>query len=547
MKKHYQLIIRHSERYAEQGFFEQILDPAHEYYGGFRQSTGLIEAKHAIYRITTMCALYCNDQSRYYQDPDVKNRISIALDFVARVQHENGLFDYIDCNFFSAPDTAFCVKRLLPSWEYLHTHNIEPELCAKMQTIIVRGAEGMTHGGFHTPNHRWAIASMLVQLDKYFNRPEFTECAKKYLAEGIDCNKDGEFAEKSAGNYNRINNDAMITLGDCTGDQFYYDCAIRNLRMMLTYLEPNGSIFTANSTRQDNGALIYPGDYYTEYLAMGHDFDIPEFLDAANYIFEIIEKNNLGAPDFLMQLMNRPDLIELEHEGVYRQPDFCRFYEESGICRVHKNSTTWTVLKGKSNFLYFTNGEIVLELKIAGSFCEHRAFVSDTMTRRGEESAFDLSQTMHGWYYLPFGEAQETTDWWKMDNQNRRQKLMGPDINIQVSVEAASDADGEGIDLHMKLDGVKPAPFRVEIASAGAEFVSGESFELPANRGGGMIVKSGTVSFFKGIHSISVGNGFAEHRYVAGKFGSESASSTGFTVYFTDNIPFERTIRIRAR
>ena len=70
------------------------------------------------------------------------------------------------------------------------------------------------------------------------------EAANTYLKEGIDCNEDGEFSEKSAGNYNRINNDAMILLSQVTGDTTYEQHVLRNLRMMLTYIEPDGSIFT---------------------------------------------------------------------------------------------------------------------------------------------------------------------------------------------------------------------------------------------------------------------------------------------------------------
>ena len=68
------------------------------------------------------------------------------------------------------------------------------------------------------------------------------------LKEGNDCNEDGEYAERSAGNYNRINNDAMIMLAVATGDESYYAPVLRNLEMMLTYIDPDDSIFTNNST-----------------------------------------------------------------------------------------------------------------------------------------------------------------------------------------------------------------------------------------------------------------------------------------------------------
>lgn len=118
-----------------------------------------------------------------------------------------------------------------------------------------------------------------------FGDKKLAESAEIYLKEGIDCNADGEFAEKSAGNYNSVNNDAMLMLSDAFGDAQYEQHTIRNLHMMLTYWEPDGSIFTANSTRFDKDRLVYPLSYYMEYLAMGMKYDIPEFLGDVQYDF----------------------------------------------------------------------------------------------------------------------------------------------------------------------------------------------------------------------------------------------------------------------
>ncbi|MFR2870511.1 MAG: hypothetical protein ACLTCJ_09740 [Gemmiger formicilis] len=100
---------------------------------------------------------------------------------------------------------------------------------------------------------------------KLFDKPECRTAAEAILKEGNDCNEDGEYAERSAYNYNRINNDAMIMLAVATGDESYY-APVRNLEMMLTYIDPDDSIFTNNSTRWDMGKKIYPREYYLEYL-----------------------------------------------------------------------------------------------------------------------------------------------------------------------------------------------------------------------------------------------------------------------------------------
>ena len=74
----------------------------------------------------------------------------------------------------------------------------------KLYNIVRRAAEGLLQGGFHTPNHRWAIASNLLECADFFGSSELAEAAKVYLREGSDCNEDGEYAERSAGGYNRM-------------------------------------------------------------------------------------------------------------------------------------------------------------------------------------------------------------------------------------------------------------------------------------------------------------------------------------------------------
>lgn len=540
MIAHYNKILKDTDRRVEHSLKIQVKEQG-PFYGGFVDGDGLVHSKFAIYRVTSATAAYCNKDSVYYRSSEVFEMIRNGLIYIAQNQHENGLFDLINCNFYSAPDTAFCVKRMLPTLKYLDKNRVteeEQQIYEALREIVRSGAQGLKIGGFHTPNHRWAIASNLMECGRFFGDKELEQQADQYLNEGIDCNEDGEYAEKSAGNYNRINNDAMITLGDMTGEERFYEYAIRNLRMMLTYLEPDGSIFTANSTRQDNGVLIYPKDYYLEYLDMGYRKSIPEFLDVANYLFELIEEKRITAPDFLIHFMNHPEYKELEHKGVFSIPEYRKYYKESGIVRVNKKEYTYTLLSDKSGFLHFSNKTMRLQMKVAGGFCEHRAFHAETVEEQAE--GFHLEQTMRGWYYLPFKEKPDTSDWWKMDNA-ARDKIMGPDLKIEADVTEAEN----GIDLHVKLSGVEQAPFRVEIEVAGADLLWNDQFAITAEKGKNMVLKQGNAIFSNSEESLEIGPGFGAHLFTSGKFGSEAGSNYAFTLYFTDYTEFDHVIKIR--
>lgn len=564
MEKHYQKMIRDTQDRVEKSLQIQILDKESPRYGGFADPTGIVQAKFSIYRVASMTAAYCNEDTIYYHDGRVLDSILLGLDYIRRVQHENGLFDYITCNFFSAPDTAFCIKKLLPVYRYLAGKvgaaklpdaeggpeaagrsgedclpQGEREILERVGTIVESGARGMLKGGFHTPNHRWAIASVLMTCAGLFDCKEMETAAFTYLNEGIDCNEDGEFAEKSAGNYNRVNNDAMIMLSEATGDASYEQHAIRNLRMMLNYWEPDESVFTANSTRFDKDRLMYPKDYYMEYLNMGMKYNIPEFLQMCNSIFEMVDRKHITSPDFLIWFMLNPEYRKLEFEGSYVRPDFRSYYQESEIARGQQGRFTYTVMGGKSNFFYLHNGTMKLEMKVAGSFCEHRAFKSEKMERLSERE-YHLSQTMRGWYYLPFAEKPETSDWWKMDNASRDKK-QGPDMQIDVWVKEVEN----GVDVRVKTSGVEGAPWRIELAFSGVSLMTNEYMDMPLTGSEVIVVKKGYTEAGNGSDALIVGPCFGEHHFTEGKEDSEAKTPGAATLYLTDYTAFDHTIEIR--
>ena len=559
MRQHYLTIIKESDERVAHSLDIQVMDEGSPFYGGFRDTDSLIEGKFAIYRVTTMIMAYINQDSTWKGSEMLYGRILAGLDFIAGIQRENGFFDLNNCNFYSGPDTAFCLKRLIPVFCYMRANlsgdRKTAELTSRIDSILHKGAEAMKHGGFHTPNHRWAIASVLYMCSRIYDDPSFGEAAEKYLIEGIDCNSDGEYSERSAGNYNRINNDAMIMLAVATGDNTYYEHVIRNLRMMLTYIEPDGSVFTNNSTRQDRGTKNYPKDYYFEYLYIGHKFNIPEFLDAANSIFKLCDRLAIRHMDCAIHFMNSPELIDFEYEGSGIDPIYRRFYTESNIVRARNGAYSYSVINKCPSFLYFQSGGLTCGFKIGASFCEHRAFISETMTAHRPDGApadqayvagdgpvsFRLHEKMKGWYYLPFAEKPETSDWWKMD-QTKRDKLYGPDMIFDVEI---TPAEG-GLDMKIKVSGIDQAPLRLEMSFDAGCRIESDSFTAEGIPGGGMVVKNGTITVSKGTDAIEIGPCFGVHNFTAGKFGSDGRNANCFTVYLTDETCFEHTLKIRA-
>ncbi len=543
MRTHYERMIRDTEIRARRALTKQNLDEGSPWFGAFVMPDGVYMQKHTLYCVADMAAVYLNADSRLYHDEKLLTAMLRGLDYAASTQHENGLFDYITCNFFSAPDTAFCVGIILPARAYLAGLEKRTEgerlLFEKMDAILHAGGRGLLEGGFHTPNHRWAIASTLAVCGKIYGEEDLTAAAFDYLKEGIDCNADGEYSEKSAGNYNGVNNDAMLLLAQALDDPSYEEHVIRNLRMMLTYWEPDDSIFTANSTRFDKDRLVYPDTYYWPYLYLGAKYGIPEFLSMANYVFKIVDEKRLLTPNCLMQYMLRPELIDVEFDGCGTPESYRALYADSGIARVRRGRWTYTVMRDKSNFLYVHNGHIKLAVKIGGSFCEHRAFKAETLTE-DPDGAFRLHETMRGWYYLPFEEKPATSDWWKMDNASRKKKL-GPDMRIDVFVRETD----RGIDVEIETSGVQGAPWRVELAFNGIDRIENAHMTMPVHGDEVLVLKDSDFTVSGPESSMEVGPAFGLHHFTEGKEDSEAKTPGAATVYLTDYTPFKHVISIR--
>ena len=186
MRAHYSRIVRDTEKRVRHALQTQNLQEGSPYYGAFVMPNGVYMQKHALYQIASMAGAYCNADTIYYHDENLLTKMLLGLSYVESTQHENGLFDYITCNFFSAPDTAFCIGIILPVYRYLRKLQVRTDgeqlLMQRMGKIIHAGGRGLLEGGFHTPNHRWAIAGLLAQCGKLFNEPDLTEGASEIFA-----------------------------------------------------------------------------------------------------------------------------------------------------------------------------------------------------------------------------------------------------------------------------------------------------------------------------------------------------------------------------
>lgn len=556
MKRYIDYLIRSEEHRVDEMLFLQIKDKNDLCYGLMRGD--VIEAKPTIYMMATALALYLNSRSRYYKSEKLMEALQLAADGVARVQRKSGYIDYPCCNFFSAPDTSFCYKRLNDGYRLMKKYQdvADTTILQKKYLAIMRmAAEAIRDGGFHTPNHRWGICAALMQAAKLF--ADDTEFAKSlmdrtvlYLQEGIDGNSEGEYAERSTGNYNAVVNNAMMAMYQCSKDVKYLGYVERNLNMMMYYIEPNDMVFTQNSTRQDQGKEIFMDKYLYQYLYLlaydGTDGFIkltPEeharFDGAAHQIIKGCAETGRQAPNCLHLLMIYDKTLDYTFENCGFLKTYHKLFKEAGVLRVKKENYSYTVMKNRSAFLYFNVNGLEAFLKIGESYCEIRNFVPDEMDV--QEGKTVLSHTARGWYYLPWKEKQNTSDWWQMDHK-KRDLMITSDLHTQVVITELAD----GLEISVDTDGLERLPLRMELCVPSQTTLENDHFCMETVAGKSMVLSDDYVTMTKGLTSIEFGPGACEHHF-KGHYSGEEVNADGYTIYCNTYTPAKRVYTLKVK
>lgn len=556
MKRYIDYLIRSEEHRVDEMLFLQIKDKNDLCYGLMRGD--VIEAKPTIYMMATALALYLNSGSRYYKSEKLMEALQLAADGVARVQRKSGYIDYPCCNFFSAPDTSFCYKRLNDGYRLMKKYQdvADTTILQKKYLAIMRmAAEAIRDGGFHTPNHRWGICAALMQAAKLF--ADDTEFAKSlmdrtvlYLQEGIDGNSEGEYAERSTGNYNAVVNNAMMAMYQCSKDVKYLGYVERNLNMMMYYIEPNDMVFTQNSTRQDQGKEIFMDKYLYQYLYLlaydGTDGFIkltPEeharFDGAAHQIIKGCAETGRQAPNCLHLLMIYDKTLDYTFENCGFLKTYHKLFKEAGVLRVKKENYSYTVMKNRSAFLYFNVNGLEAFLKIGESYCEIRNFVPDEMDI--QEGKTVLSHTARGWYYLPWKEKQNTSDWWQMDHK-KRDLMITSDLHTQVVITELAD----GLEISVDTDGLERLPLRMELCVPSQTTLENDHFCMETVAGKSMVLSDDYVTMTKGLTSIEFGPGACEHHF-KGHYSGEEVNADGYTIYCNTYTPTKRVYTLKVK
>lgn len=544
MRGHAAQLLAQLDAHIERLMARQVLEESSADYGGFMEDDLHVESRQCGFDLSALACGYVTKDSAHYLSERVKAALTAALAYLRAHQRPGGCVDLLSCNVASAPDTAFMINAVLNAWWLLE--RCEDARAAWLRPALLRlidsAASGIAAGGFHTPNHRWAIAACLLHCAKITGRRELEARARTYLREGLDINEDGEFAERSAGNYNQVNDDQMLRLYMATGDRTFLHAAEKNLEMMYCYIDPDGSVFTNNSTRQDMGKKIYLDTYYPLYLMAGYFLGREDFGAMAEWIYQDCRRRGTW-PDGVEWLLLLPQMDGFGAQAPFEPPflRYDRLFEHSDIARVRRGDFSLTLMRGKPNFLYFQSGALPLYMAIYQNLCDQRNFVPETLQRT--ERGFRLSGRAPVWYYQPFDQKPQTSDWWRMDNA-ARERLTAEGLHTLVEAELTE----EGVRLHIRTQGVDRLPVRVEIGLLPGGRIRTQHFTQLMRAGEQVTILDGDIEITgpRG-DALAIGPAFGSHDIRARMGGAYPLSDACYTVLLTGYTPVDRTIFIRAR
>jgi len=505
----------------------QVTDPESHWFGGIPDTYGIHYCTTAAELIRDGAAVYCLPASKYHQSSELLQRIEWASGFLKHVQHEDGFIDLPSTNFNSPPDTAFVIHSVASAVAIAKMYRNE-HIAGFVRDFLLKAGEGLTAGGIHTPNHRWAICAALAQIYDLYPDKRYIDRIDQWLAEGIDIDAEGQYTERSTAGYNAVVNNALTVTAIKLKRTELLEPVRKNLNAMAFLIHPNGEVVTEISRRQDQNTRGTMANYWfpLRYLAV-HDQN-----GLYTSMLAYLEPDHIE----LHRLMEYP-----ETGGILPAPepipdDYERDYILSGITRARRGKTSITIPHGlNSRLVSFRRGEAVINaVRMASAFFGKGQFVP--VQFRKQDGQYYFRQHLQGHYMQPITDPSflpvRPEDWTRRTGRRKASQ------RCSLIYEARMRETPHGFEITVSAKGTDNVPLVIEINLR-------EDGQLTGVMSAGdadicFLPENHFAEFRMGENVIRFGPGRCEHRWTALR-GAEPKLS-GPSVYLTGYTPFEHTI-----
>lgn len=542
----YRLALTQAEKSIPGSLSLQATDRNHREAGGFIiPAYGFAYPASTAGEITRLGTVFCNRDSSYFRDPEIAGRIALGLGYLEREQHDDGTIDLPTTNFHSPPDTGFVIEDLTRLFRLLQEDGADRnvELLGRLEKFIRRAARAIAGGGVHTPNHRWVASAALAASYKLFMDPVYLKRVDEWLAEGVDCNADGEYTELSNAVYNRVTNRALMTIAESLGRRELLDHVRRNLSMMMVCVHPDGELVTDYSRRQDRNTRAWMGGCYLPYRYLSIRDNNGQFASMADWI-ALQARRSPGLVSLAPDLADMMLMPELRNDRVERRPlpdNYRRVFKESGAARIRRGNLSATIVSGSSRFFSMRSGLSVIEaVRVASAFFGKGQFVSERLDTSGD--VISLTQSLEAWYNQPLkpGDGIPNPRWSELSHKSRDRSHICR-LRTTVSIREIDS----GFELSVDAEGTDRVPLAVEFwFRTGGRLTSLEGREITGANGSNFL-PAGYARYTAGSNSLTIGPCLADHRWASLR-GADGPISDAVPLTVSAFTPFRHTFRIVA-
>lgn len=409
-----------------------------------------------------------------------------ALALLSDQQDEEiGLF-IIGDNVLSPPDTSFTINGLARlalildgvdgPWSSVRKAVVE---------VIDRTSAALERGGVHTPNHRWELASALAQSARVLDRSSLNDRARRWLAEGIDIQADGQYSERSANYAAHVSNPSLGVLARELGERSLLEIVHRNLHSQTLLTDAVGNVVTLHSRRQDQAWPEFSAAAFEfGYRLAAKEFDCAECRTAAHRCGLL----GGGDPIELAAGLLKGEIDETDHApsvpragagwtdlppselSLYR--DDARELLVRAASDVAAVGRVCSGLNHNPTFLSYRHGALAFGLRLSRSFFGLGPFRADELHRDGDSVV--LREAVETSYYQPLEPGRRRDDGayalsyegrfaGRLGFADRDRDRVRLETSVVVTVEAEGvvirvESRGPSVPLSLELAFAEPAP-----------------------------------------------------------------------------------------
>lgn len=536
-------LIRANDEQIPRALQRQERGAAHPSRGGVPNEYGMFTAHDAAGLISTLVASHAAAGSRYYHSAELLEPLRLAARFLLKMQHDDGTIDLYSTNFHSTPDMGFVLEVIGSAATILR---LDPwaehaPLQADLRTFILKGADALSTGGIHTPNHRWVVSAGLAWAHSLYPNPKYVARIDQWLDETIDIDPDGQYTEKSTTVYSPIVDRALITVARVLDRPALFEPVRRNLEMTLYYVHPDGEVVTEASKRQDKYQRGSMGRYYYAYRYLALRDGNGRFAAMARQIEETARGKLAGE---LPAFLSDPTLRRPLPANAPLPTNYEKVFAYSELARIRREQVSGTILAGNATILSFRKGAAALEaLRFASAFFGKGQFVGDKLERR--DGAYVLRQSLDGPYFQPLSKDQiaggEHVKMAPNGTLATNTRAMRARSNIQTLESVATITERNGaFDVKLEITGTDHVPVAIELAFRHGGQLRG--VEPVASVKDAFLLRSGMGQYQFAGQTISFGPGRADHTWT--QLRGALPKWDGQSVYLTGFTPFTATVRI---